>query len=80
MSNNDNQFDSYLSPDFEAQLNKLIDSQGTDVDLGKEIQLSIIETCKEINAELSKSFADLNKTGFDLPSEADNSEGDEENE
>ncbi|AWF80925.1 hypothetical protein BTJ40_08940 [Microbulbifer sp. A4B17] len=58
--------DSYLPSDFKEQLDKLISSQGTDIDLGKEVQESIMATCREVNDALTRSFSDLSSTGFEL--------------
>ncbi|WP_444924771.1 hypothetical protein ACJJH9_07190 [Microbulbifer sp. DLAB2-AF] len=58
--------ESYLPPDFEEQLDKLISSQGTDVDLGEELQQSIMAICREVNDALTKSFSDISTTGFEM--------------
>ncbi|QFT55339.1 hypothetical protein [Microbulbifer sp. THAF38] len=69
MSNSKPTSKSYLPPDFEDQLDKLISSKGTDVDLGKELQQSIIDICQEVNDALTKSFSDISTTGFELDDE-----------
>ncbi|WP_444930677.1 hypothetical protein ACJJIF_02540 [Microbulbifer sp. SSSA002] len=78
MSNSKPLGDSYLPPDFQEQLDKLVESQGTDAELGKALQKSILDTCREINDALSKSFSDISSTGFE-PS-GDGEEQGEENE
>ncbi|WHI47706.1 hypothetical protein ACJJIW_14915 [Microbulbifer sp. JMSA004] len=66
MSDNEPDFNSYLPEDFEEQLDRLITSQGTDTDLGQELQQSIMDICREVNDALTKSFSDISKTGFEL--------------
>jgi hypothetical protein len=69
MSDKPSHFESYLPPDFDEQLDKLISSQGTDAEIGKELQASIMEVCRKVNAELAKSFDDLSSTGFEIDNE-----------
>lgn len=66
MSDKPSHFESYLPPDYDEKLDKLINSQGTDAQIGKELQASIMEVCREVNAELAKSFSDLSSTEFEI--------------
>lgn len=65
MTDNTTPSSDIMPPNFDEFLDKLVASQGQDTALVDEMTKSILESCKEMTAELSASFADINTTGFE---------------